>query len=411
MNQILSNDMPERTGREKGKIFFAAVWLVTFATPWDDMVILPWDIQMTRVLSLVVGLIWIISAARRGRMRSPVRMHLYMALFLVWSVLTFLWSVDPERTARRSLSYVQLMILAWVVYQGAESMSRYRSLLRACLLGNTVLAAFVFKAYVEGQLWGEGRYTATGVNPNDLAGSLAVGIPMAWWQLSSRGRSFWSVFNWIYLLIASSAIILTGSRTGILALAVAALYPSIRLLNTSWKVRFALAVLIAMGVFVATEVSDTIAAKRIITVMSQFRERDFSGRANAWQLGYQVFQDSPLLGLGAGTFTVATSSMYYIPIAAHNMLIEVAVESGGVGLALFLLIIANAFKIRSPDPGFRRHLLFVLLTWTVVGMASSWENKTITWVLLGLATHRPRAEMTSFSWRVRHPSYVPLVQA
>ncbi|MBI4902864.1 MAG: O-antigen ligase family protein [Acidobacteria bacterium] len=397
MTHQYHSETPQTSAREHGRIFFAAAWLLAFATPWDDMIILPGEIQLTRVLSLLVGALWIVSAAQRGRMRSPMRIHLFMAAFLAWSVLTYFWSVDPERTARRSLSYLQLMILAWVIYQSAESLSRYRSLLQACLLGNTVLVGFVFKAYIEGQLWGEGRYTANGVNPNDLAGSLAVGIPMAWWLLTTGSRAWWAVFNWLYMLAAASAIVLTGSRTGLLALIVAAIYPSIRLLKASWKVRFAALVLIAGGGFVLLEVSDTIAARRILTVLSQFEQRDFGGRASAWQLGYQVFQESPLLGLGAGTFSVATSSIYHIPIAAHNMFIEVAVESGGVGVAFFLMIVASAFSSRSPNPGFRRHLLFILLTWAAVGMASSWENKTITWLLLGLATHCPKTGTSRFA--------------
>ena len=78
-----------------------------------------------------------------------------------------------------------------------------------------------------------------------------------------------------------------------------------------------------------------------------------SGRADLWKIGLRMVKANPVLGVGSGNYTVAEPHYLLVsageiqavafiigdPYPAHNMYLQVQVELGVVGLALFLGII------------------------------------------------------------------------
>ncbi len=63
-----------------------------------------------------------------------------------------------------------------------------------------------------------------------------------------------------------------------------------------------------------------------------------------WQAGWNMFQASPLVGIGAGSFNTAYRYFFVAPWAtsqghAHNYYIHTLAESGIFGLAAYLLLI------------------------------------------------------------------------
>src|SRR5712692_3508798 len=131
---------------ERAPPAFAAAWLFSFSVPWEEMILLPREVQLARVLSVVLVVVWMCST-RGGSVRRPDIAHGWMLAFTLWASLSMFWSEDPERTARRLFSYVQLFGIAWVIYQFSVNRTCHFKLLRALVWGEYVLLVGVLASY------------------------------------------------------------------------------------------------------------------------------------------------------------------------------------------------------------------------------------------------------------------------
>lgn len=368
---------------------FAAAWVLSFSVPWDDMILLPGQIQLARVLSLVVTGIWVGSILRGGVVRRPDIAHGWMGAFLLWASISVFWSAFPENTVRRSLSYLQLFTIAWVIYEFSVQRRCHLRLLQAFVWGEYVLLGGVLYSYFSEGALGDGRYTAAGVNANDAASTLALGVPVACYlfALQPRGRS-WP--NALYLPLATVSILLSGSRGGLLALGVAAVFPLLLLSLLTWRIRVAMAVVLALSVSASLTFIDSFAWRRLSTTAAQFAARDLNGRFDVWGLALSLFESHPWRGIGGGTFAATTGSRQTLSITGHNSFIEVLVENGGIGLALFLAVIVSVAKKRYRASRMEAALwMVVLAAWAITNLSCSWQNKNLTWLLWGFMPGYP----------------------
>ena len=368
---------------------FAAAWVLAFSIPWDDMVLLPQQVQLARVLSLVVTGIWAGSILRGGVVRRPDIAHGWMGAFLLWASLSVFWSAFPENTVRRSLSYLQLFTIAWVIYQFSAQRRRHLQLLQAFVWGEYVLLGGVLYSYFSRSALGDGRYTAAGVNANDAAAGLALGVPIACYLFALRPQG-WSWLNALYVPLATVSILLSGSRGGLLALGVATVFPLLLLSLLTWRLRVVIAVVLALSVSGGLTLIDSFAWRRLSTTAAQFTARDLNGRLDVWGLALSLFEAHPWRGIGGGTFAATTGSRQTLSIAGHNSFIEVLVENGGIGLALFLAIIVSVASRRYRATRMEAALwMVVLAAWAITNFSCSWQNKNLTWLLWGLMPGPP----------------------
>jgi O-antigen ligase len=131
-----------------------------------------------------------------------------------------------------------------------------------------------------------------------------------------------------------------------------------------------------------------------------------------------MFIDHPWLGLGPGNYPVAYQR-YFLPGwleplgHAHNYYLNLAAESGLLGLAAFILTLGLAYRaalggIRSPDPFWRVLALGVLGSLAVVTVHSGVDNLFVHGVavqfgslmaLAWLASQTTRASDDGLEWR------------
>src|SRR5207249_4228232 len=92
---------------------------------------------------------------------------------------------------------------------------------------------------------------------------------------------------------------------------------------------------------------------RILTIEEYEKDRSATGRLEAWQAGFAMMQDRPLLGVGPDHF--GRYSAIYNPrvregLVAHNDFIQTAAEtgvpSGMILLAIFGLAFYNLRRVR-----------------------------------------------------------------
>lgn len=352
-----------------------------FAVPWSDMVLLPYQVQFSRPLAILAALCLMLSWRAGNTLRRTGFPLGAMALFITLVPLHLLSASDPERAARRLLSYLGLFLMTLFIQQCVRTRKAHLSVLGFYIAGCCVLLANLGWNVVSGNVQGDGRYAASNVDPNDLAGQIALSIPIAsYLAFTLSRRAFW--FR-LYLPFAVVGILLTASRAGLVAMIIASLYPLIFFMRRMRRGKLSLAAAILVTALAVDYLAPNISFHRLATLGDQISRGDMNGRGAVWANGLALYWDNPMFGIGAGGFSGAVGGGSRI--AAHNTYLEVLVEHGAVGLALFLSIVFGLFFRARRFPVEERLLWWtVLAAWMVLILTLSWENREYTWLIWGL---------------------------
>ena len=117
----------------------------------------------------------------------------------------------------------------------------------------------------------------------------------------------------------------------------------------------------------------------ILTVVSGGTVTDpTTGRVTIIEGTFDLLLARPITGYGIGNFSMAFDAMHGVARTAHNSYLAVSVETGLVGLALFLLILFELVRGVSS-----RHqtglVLGFLAVWAVLSLTNDWHTGFAAW--------------------------------
>lgn len=367
---------------------FWALWCFVLVLPWDAFTRLPVLGSIPRLIglgALAVGVLYILA---RRRVRPLSWFHVFAILFVLWAGVSSFWSIDPDATRTVFKTYLQLLVLLWLIWEIAWSPERRHALLRAYVLGAGVAAVLTIHDYLSGVIALEtvaGRFAALNQDPNDLGLTLALGLPMAWYVSLSQAlrRSAWM---WrLYLPLAITAILLTASRGAVLTGLVGLSIIPWTLRPMRLRTKVALYVLAAGSLVLASHVVPDASLARIASTRADIEAGYFGGRTPVWLAGLEVAREHPLVGVGAGGYEGAVAPTLHEEMAAHNVLLTILVEDGIVGLLLFVAMLVALLTPLRHLPSLQQRLSIVLLLTLAVGtMALSWDDRKQFWFVLGM---------------------------
>ena len=352
-----------------------------FAIPWSDMALLPYDVQFTRPLVALAVLSWLLSWRADSRVRRMGFPLWAMLFFLLLAPAHFLTADDPARTGRRLTSYLGLFLMALFFQQAIRTGRTYRLVLGCYIAGCSVSLGGLALNLLRGVTMGDGRYTAPSYDPNDLAGQVALSIPVAAYLGFRLKRG--AIWFRLYLPIAVAGILLTASRAGLVVLALVCVYPAMGLLRKARRGKLGILTSVVVTGCAVYYLSPNISYHRLQTMYDEISRGDMNGRGAIWINGMRLFWEHPVLGIGAGAFAGSASGRF--SSAAHNTYLEVLVEHGIAGFSGFLLIVLGLAVRAARFPPDERLLWWVVLgSWMVLVFTLSWENREYTWLMWGL---------------------------
>jgi O-antigen ligase len=365
----------------------AALWLsfvLVFTIPWEDAINVAGLGTLTRVIGMLVGAVWLISVVLEGKFRKPHPSHMFMFLFVLWNIVSLFWSIGVKETEQQIETYIQLAFLAWILWDLYLTPKAQRMALEAYILGAYVTIGSTIFNYFTGQTIDayEQRYAGANVNANDLAITIALALPVAWYLIVSateqKKSNLLALINYAYVPAALFSIILTSSRTALFAVIPAIVYI---VWSTNFLKPFHRTLIYATLVVIlltALPFMPQPNLQRFATTWTSISTGDLGGRGELWDTSIAVFLDHPLLGVGSGSLKTAL-----LGAVAHNTFLSVLAELGLIGFTFFVLMLAIVGVHAAGQPKRSSMLwLTVLAIWAVGAFALTWEYRKPTWFFL-----------------------------
>ena len=378
-----------------GKLAFASLWLLVFAIPWEDAVTIADFGTSARLIGMVTVGLGVLAIIERGRVRRPAPGHIIMALFVMLAAVSYLWSLYPEGTQEQAFSYIQLLAMAWLIWELSPRAREQRRLMQAYVLGTCVSGIDTLYRYLSHQESAYQRYAGARLDANDLGLIMALSIPVSYYLLiESKGKIVW--FYTLQLVLAGTTVLLTASRGAALATLVALAIVPLTHARLTTRQRIAVLLTASLLAYGALAFVPSTSWDRLSTVPNEFAQGTLTGRTVIWKAGWELFRAHPFLGIGANAFRLIVSRVLAEPIhpddygrppapPAHNTFLSVLVEQGVIGFALFCALLGVlALSLRTLPP-LQQKLWIVCLGVWVVGVSSlTWEVRKPTWFFLGL---------------------------
>ncbi len=315
----------------------AYLWL-DFMRPHDTYV----ELRAARPM-LVLGVVTLAATAWRERRRLGDTWRALRPVAALTAVVaaSALISVDRSASAAALVHMGKMLALVWLIERLVRDEAGVRAVLWVLALSLGVLAVgaivqanardllheFRPELVIEGP---PGLHDGAFRDNNDLARVLALSVPL-WWVLAALPASRWRrVAAGAGLLVSVAAIECTFSRSGFLALliGIGGVALSVRPL---WR-----GAAVWLGIAVALlALSPRPYIERIETMGAPRGETSVQGRLSVWRDAVPLVVRRPLLGQGAGTFRAGEGGTPAVRRPSHNILLEVAVETGLVGLAAY----------------------------------------------------------------------------
>ncbi|MEX0984529.1 MAG: O-antigen ligase family protein [Actinomycetota bacterium] len=333
-------------------------------------------------LSSAAGALAIVALAvhllRSGRGRVPSLPVGAWLLFVAWGAITVLWSVDPTDVVREMTLAVPLLAIMVLVAMEPADEGDLRRVAWATLASSAAIGAYGIALIVVGGSLPEHGLSArfslganpADTNPNQLAASLLLPFFLGLGLTLDRhdpGAQRWRAYAAPGgTILTGVAIVLSGSRGGALATAVgSAVFVALAWRWSPWR-RGAVRRLVAAGIagaaalvlagVLATSLAPDgrIASLLAGDAVSRLGAvESSSGRAEIWTAGALACTAYCGVGSGLGTFPGVYNDVFAFSNVTrnvgasrpgHNLYLEIAVETGLLGIVLFWMAIGSEFR-------------------------------------------------------------------
>jgi O-antigen ligase len=411
-----------------GKLTFGSLWVLAFAIPWEDAITIPGFGTSVRAIGVVTAGLGLLAIFEKGRIRRPAVGHFLLALFVLMASVSYMWSLYPAGTLVQISTYIQLLIMVWLIWELGARSEQQVQLMQAYVLGTFVSGIDTIYQFLTHQESVYQRYAGANLNANDLGLMMALSIPVSYYLLlQSRGKMVW-IYR-LQLAVAGTTVILTASRGATLATVVALAIVPLTFGSLTENQKIAAVLTLVLLVSAVLAFAPQTSWERLATVPAELARGTLNKRTQIWSAGWQLFREHPLLGIGTNAFRVMVSRVLVEPIGsedlspappAHNTFLSVLVEQGVVGFVLFSTLLGCLAVSIGGMPAALRQMWGVCSAVWVVGVSGlTWEMRKPTWFFFGLLMAQAASSqlgtkalrLTNVSLKVGRPASGPLQRA
>lgn len=285
------------------------------------------------LFSMVLGF----RAVSRKRLRTPHAFDAIALLFLGLALISSVYSETPDITLQRGVSLSLLYIAVfWVVWDYVDRAGE-EDLLNVLIYSAAIIYCLGI-IYINDPTvaWQErgGRFRGVLTNPNSIGLLTGLFLPLVLWRVTQYKRSIDIVLLGVMIL----SLLLSGSRSGMLASSIGATYLLYHSQKRAWAAVFvagAIYIIVSPYVVPYDPFSDDQPFQRLVSGFGTG-----SGRLEVWPLVLPLIQDRWVLGHGFGTeeFALANAGYLFQEFQGgyfHNSYLGLAYQLGIIGVLLF----------------------------------------------------------------------------
>jgi len=281
--------------------------------------------------------------------RKPPRQAWWWVAFVAWAGVTVLWALDLQPATGRLFTAVSLLLLYMVALSANISREELRAVSMFAIAGACAGAIYTAYQFLLGgvgyhdEIRGSLMTGAKATDPNYFAASLLLPLALAVSGFLTPGRRLARLAWLVVACTLAFGILVTMSRGAMVAMLVMILF-FIYSKQVSRRLTIPLVALFVVLAF---------ALPNMLTRWQSAAESGGAGRITVWRVGLVAFEHYGLVGAGLNNFPNAYRE--YVgayPLlrktyasGAHNSYLEVAVETGIVGL--ILLVTALVAQLRA----------------------------------------------------------------
>lgn len=311
---------------------------------------------------ILIGLGWLGTiGVRREAIGEVFRAHRKLftagALGLVWLSLSAVWAPEPKM-ALSDIWQWYVAGLLFVIVATTIAKPRHAYLIVAGFVAGAALSVAIgifsgglstSATALDTATQSDGRFQGGGGDPNFLAAGLVPAVVLAGALLSAaRGAIVrWSLV--VTMGLIGLGLAATQSRGGLVAAGVALVAALVFSRRKGPVLATVAVIVVASAGWFATSPT------------AWHRISDFNGggtgRTELWTVGWRIYQEHPALGIGLNNFRVESNryvrrpgKLEFVnliserPDVVHNAYLQLLVETGVIGLALFVGVIAACLR-------------------------------------------------------------------
>jgi len=294
-------------------------------------------------------------ATLRRRPVLPACPEVVTALaLLIWAVLTLPFSYWPGGSvALLSDQYLKALVFFWLIAALVTSRARLRMFGWALVLCSIPLALTALEHF------GSGTYVTSSAaplqriggiagitgNPNDLALTLNLVIPITGALLFTSRRLLPRAVAVVSLLLSIPAVIVTFSRAGFLTICAIAIASVSCFVRRRAPAPAAAVLVVAIGVLPFLP-AGYLERLNTITDIEADQTGSATGRWSDYQLSVRLIAQNPIVGVGLGQDILALDQIRLRPTwrNVHNAYLEYAIDLGVPGLVMFLALLVTSLR-------------------------------------------------------------------
>lgn len=262
--------------------------------------------------------------------------------FLLYAIAATLWSADTSAAIQKSISYALVCFSVPLVFQRALKQNEKTGIDLIMFFILVLGIGLLFYLISPAAMTIAGRYHGLLGNPNGLGIFQVILFPLCYlfWQQLRDDYDF-SRILWLFILVFSASIILTGSRTALFAVIIFFVFSRMKYFS-NWATILGFLALIVGFEYFMTQLPSLI---RSLGMEEYFRLETLhkgSGRDVAWAFAWQQIDDVFFAGGGFG-YTEMIYQINYDYLSrlghqgnAHNSYLTLWLDTGLIGLILFI---------------------------------------------------------------------------
>ncbi len=297
--------------------------------------------QGLNVLMIVVSLALFANGRKRLRsVRTGAALMFGLALFLISSAL---WSGNPAGTVRQGIVYMTVVIGVIGIASNLE-IDEFMTLV-AGICGLAALLSLLLVFVSPGMVYSDrGDYRAIFSSKNMAGEAMAVGALAALHVLRASSQHKWR--NRLILILVTIVCFLSKSATSLSTIFVLCSVDGvIAMIRKGGIIR----ILGIAGAFVAVQLLAVVLIFPDSVMALMGKDPTLTGRTEIWGFVISDILQKPLLGWGYNGFwfidnpaalEIDSTVLWVVP-ESHNGLLEILLDLGVVGAALFLFALAR----------------------------------------------------------------------